>query len=185
MPLNSVTPGRATEKKQQISTRLALSMLAVATTLALNKGWEWPITVELVHWRLDAIYSSALYCLVGVFAVLAARAIPWALLRAFAYQAGGLLVVSILFVQSLSFHAPDRSLIAEYAANGVHYRLYEDDSLGAAILTRERGPIFGVKLTSSVWASTSYCCGLSLMPRKNLVVTVVDKESGANVFTIP
>jgi len=185
MPSNSLTPRAGTKKKKQISTRLAFLMLAVSMALALNKGREWPITVELVNWRLDAIYSSALHCLVGVFAALVARAIPWALLRAFAYQAGGLLVVGILFVQSLSFHAPDRHLIAEYAANGVHYRLYEDDSLGAAILTRERGPIFGVKLTSAVWASTSYCCGLSLMPRKNLVVAVVNKNSGANVFTIP
>jgi hypothetical protein len=179
------TPGSVIEAKPCISTRSAIAMLAVSFTLAICKAREWPITVELSNWRGDVIYSALLYCTVGLASILVARAIPWGLLRAFAYQAGGLMVIGVLLVQASALRAPDKEFLAKYDMENVHYHLYADDSIGAAILTREWGPIFGLKLTSAVWANSDYCCALSIVPNDSSHFTVVDKYTRVGLFTFP
>ena len=75
--------------------------------------------------------------------------------------------------------------IGEYNIAGANYHLYLDNYASATILTREWGPILGVKLSKAIWHDTSYCCTLHINSGTDSGFFIVDKKSGTKVVSIP
>jgi hypothetical protein len=163
--------------------------LALLSLLFLTRIIGWPLTVEFTDWRLDAVFGCALASSVGITLAFFARTRrrPW--IRAFLGWSGVAFSIASLFLLLIELQGPTQQLQTEYTARSEHYRLYMDQSGGMfmppfAVLKREWGPVFGVKLTREVWGNVFYCCDLEIKSLGASAISVVDRQTGKSVFSM-